>query len=207
MPIIKVKHNTKKYKNTHTKSIYSNKDHSNQQHNLIDLISMISQARKNKTKSQSNLPARLMKMNMDKTSKNYEKSVSSSYSSVMHNGHKHIKGKQVINNSSDPFIKINEMEDGQIHQYMVPKNNIPYKQPTQLEHHFDSEMPIPLPMPMQMQMPKSSIIMYSTTIPTITKSKKSKKSKKPKSKKSKKSKKPKSKKPKSKKYKKSKSKK
>jgi hypothetical protein len=215
MPIIKVKHNTKKFKNTHTKSIYSNKGQTNQQHNLIDLISMISQARKNKTKSQSNLPARLMKMNMDKKSKNYEKSVSSSYSSVMHNGHKHIKGKQVINNSSEPFIKINEMEDGQVHHYMVPKNNIPYKQPTQLEHHFDSEMPMPMPiqihnqmpMSMQMQMPKSSIVMYSTTIPTITKSKKSKKQKSKKSKKQKSKKSKKSMKPKSKKSKKSKSKK
>jgi len=157
----RVKHNTTKIKSSRvksnmSKSINSNKSQNTQQHNLIDLISMITQERKNKTKSQSNLPARLMGINkINKTSKpqSYSKSVSSSYSSIMHNGQKHIKGKEVINDSTKPFIKINEMEDGSVNHYMVPKNTIPYNQSLQLPLSITSNK-LSIPMSMNNSMNK-----------------------------------------------------
>ena len=67
MPIKHIKSRTKKQYSMKNK-MYQPMHHPmsqpiHQHQNLIDLISMISQARKNKSKSQSNLPARLMKMN------------------------------------------------------------------------------------------------------------------------------------------------
>ena len=211
-------------KNTKSKSMKSKNSNNpqNMQHqSLINLINMITQARKNKTKSQTNLPARLMKMSNMQKPKSYEKSVSSSYSSIMHNGKKQIKGKQIINNSTKPFIQINEIQDGQIQHYMVPKNTIPYNKSINNTHiqtgmpsHMPMPMPRPMPIPFQMkiQSPKTSMNIYSTKIKKSkkTKTKKTKtkktKTKKSKSKKSK-SKKSKSKKSKSKKSKKTKSKK
>ena len=79
------------------------------------------------------------------------KAVSSTYSSFSHNGHTHSKGKKVINDSKQPFIKINEIKNGDVKTYMIPKDTIPYKQPTGL--------PIDMPMmdmniqPMKMNMP------------------------------------------------------
>jgi hypothetical protein len=106
--------------------------------------------RNNISKSQNNLPAHLMKINKKnkKTNintnintnvrpivfkksfnKSFSKSASSSYSSVMKNGKTkiHSEGKEIINNSNKPFIEINEMNNGSIKHYMVPKNSIPYK--------------------------------------------------------------------------------
>ena len=102
---------------------------------------MITQSRKNRTKSQSNLPARLIKMSNMQKPQSYAKTVSSSYSSIMHNGEKHVKGKQVINNSNKPFIQINEMQDGQVQHYMVPKNTIPYNKPSN-NFHIKTGMPM-----------------------------------------------------------------
>ena len=130
---------------------------------------MITQERKNKTKSQSNLPARLMGMNKMSNPQSYSKSVSSSYSSIIHNGHKHIKGKEVINDSTKPFIKINEMEDGSVNHYMVPKNTIPYNQPMSMTTNMNI-----IPTQLQETQYNNSLILPNTT----TKSKKAKKSKK-----------------------------
>ena len=207
MPITRVKHHT--MKNTKSKSMKSkissnpqNMQHQHHHQNLIDLITMITQARKNKTKAQTNLPARLMRMSNMHKPQSYEKSVSSSYSSIMHNGEKHIKGKQIINNSTKPFIQINELQDGHIQHFMVPKDTIPYNKPTNITHiqtgmplhmpihqaRMPLHMPMPMPMPFQMQMkiqsPKTSMNIYSTKIKKTKKNKKSK-SKKSKSNKSK----------------------
>ena len=106
----------------------------------------MSVSRNNSSKSQNNLPAHLMKMNKKnkKTiintnintnirpivfNKSFSKSATSSYSSVMKNGKTkiHSEGKEIINNSTKPFIEIHEMDNGSINHYMVPKNTIPYK--------------------------------------------------------------------------------
>ena len=101
--------------------------------------------RNNISKSQNNLPAHLINMNKknNKTNKtniqpnvftksfnkSFSKSATSSYSSVMKNGKTkiHSEGKEIINNSTKPFIEIHEMDNGSIKHYMVPKNSIPYK--------------------------------------------------------------------------------
>ena len=120
MPIKKTKGTTvRSTKHTH------NKLNSNKQHNIIDIIARLSQASKNARKSQSNLPARLMRFNQVKTPpKVFQKSVSSSFTSVMHNGHKHTEGKQIVNDSTNPYIKIDEMQDGNVAQYMIPRNTL-----------------------------------------------------------------------------------
>ena len=84
----------------------------------------------------------------------YAKSVSSSYSSVMRNGEEHSKGKQIINNSTKPFIQIDEMLDGQVHHYMVPKNTIPYTQPMQMSIQRQNQMPMSMTTQRQIQKPK-----------------------------------------------------
>ena len=108
--------------------------HMNQQH-LLNLITKISQERQNQTKSQTNLPARLMRMSssMSRMSKpkTYAKSVSSYYSTMTHNGESHNKGKKIVNESTKPYLEIDEMRDGQVKHYMLPKNSIPYKEPIQ----------------------------------------------------------------------------
>ena len=206
MPIKRIKYLSKKNNKTHTKSIHSinTQPHLNDlskpaQHNLIDLISMIRQASKNRSKTQSNLPARLIKMNkMNKnkprmspflqmsrhtsrmlphniqTPESFKKSVSSSYSSIIKDGEQHSEGKQIINDSTKPFIRINEIQDGQIQQYMVPKNTIPYnvsndessKEPIIRSPMFLStpvHSGIPMDIKMRMQVPKASIVIYSAT--------------------------------------------
>ena len=113
--------------------------HMNQQ-NLYDLIAKISKERQNKTKSQTNLAARLMRMPSSKSNisrisivskpKTYAKSVSSYYSSVMHNGETHNKGKKIVNESTNPNLEIDEMENDQVQHYMIPKNSISqYREP------------------------------------------------------------------------------
>ena len=166
MPVkrVKTKKTMKKQKMKQSSSM-------NQPHKLIDLIAMISQASANRTKSKSNLPARLMKMNTPRSSMmlrmqkptSYSKSVSSSYSSVMHNGHIHKQGKQVINNSTNPFIQINEMQNGQVAQYIIPKSTI--SQPSSLSFQL-STMAKPK---------KSKKAMKSMKVKKVKKSKKSKK--------------------------------
>ena len=61
-------------------------------------------------------------------SKSMSKSMSSSFTSVIQNGQTHSKGKTIINNSTKPFIEIKEIDNGDVKDYMIPKNTIPYKQ-------------------------------------------------------------------------------
>jgi hypothetical protein len=171
MPVKRLKHHTtKKNKSKSMKSIHSIKNVQNQkihnQQKLIDLITMISQARKNKNKSRNNLPARLMKMSNMEKPRSYEKSISSSYSSIMHNGEEHNKGKEIINDSTKPFIQINEMKDGEIQHYMVPKNTISYNKPTINKSNIHTGMPNQMSMPihMSMQIPKTPFLIYSKHI-------------------------------------------
>ena len=98
------------------------------QSRLLHLINDINTTRKDLTKMQTNLPAKLMQINAKPTKPQvYAKSVSSSFSSIMHNGHTHSQGKQVVNDSTKPYVRIDEMQNGDVKHYMVPKNTIPYK--------------------------------------------------------------------------------
>ena len=95
---------------------------------LLHLVNNINTSRKDLTKMQTNLPAKLMQINAKPTKPQvYAKSVSSSFSSIMHNGHTHSQGKQVINDSTKPYVQIDEMLNGDVKHYMIPKNTIPYK--------------------------------------------------------------------------------
>ena len=95
---------------------------------LLHLVNDINTTRKDLTKMQTNLPAKLMQINAKPNKPQvYAKSVSSSFSSVMHNGHTHSQGKQIVNDSTKPYVQIDEMLNGDVKHYMVPKNTIPYK--------------------------------------------------------------------------------
>jgi hypothetical protein len=99
-------------------------DHSDR---IADLLEKISNSRMSYTRSDSNLPAKLIKMEMDKSQ---SQSISSSYTSITKNGKTHQHGKRLINNSRNPFILVDEMEDGKIKHYYIPKNHIKnYKAP------------------------------------------------------------------------------
>jgi hypothetical protein len=131
-------------------------NHNVSQQNLINLIAKISKERQNRTKSQSNLVARIMKMpNMSRMSKpkTYAKTVSSYYSTVSHNGESHNKGKKIVNESTNPYLEIDEMRDGQVKHYMLSKNSIPYREPIQ-------EVLPRMNMQMQMQEPKILLEYY-----------------------------------------------
>ena len=110
---------------------------------LLDLIKNISTSRQAMTPSKSNLAARLMTMHtqppMMKQPMQHQPmqhqqsrsfSSSSSFSSVMHNGHVHSQGKQVVNDSTKPYLAVKEMHNGQVNSFMIPKNTIPYKKPS-----------------------------------------------------------------------------
>ena len=110
-------------------------NHTMNQQKLVDLITKISQERKNKTKSQTNLVAKIMRIpsmssSMSKMTKpkTYAKSVSSYYSTMTHNGESHNKGKKVVNESTKPYLEIDELKDGQVQHYMLPKNSIHYRE-------------------------------------------------------------------------------
>ena len=130
--------NTKKrHSKAHSKK--HPKPATNNHESLLDLIKNMSISRNNISKSQNNLPAHLMKMERKHPhskpkvftksfSKSFSNSASSYYSSVMKNGKTktHSEAKEIINNSTKPFIEIKEMDDGTIRHYMVPKNTIQY---------------------------------------------------------------------------------
>lgn len=150
------------------------------QQNIIDLITKFTQASKNVTKSQSNLPARLMKTrnvrsmrtvnnmhNMQKP-QSYSKSVSSTYSRVMNNGHVHSEGKKVINDSTKPFVQIDELHNGHVDHYMVPRNTIS-NMPKQML------IPTPMPTPMSTPLPTVKIIKITSMYPIKKSTNKSKK--------------------------------
>ena len=78
-------------------------------------------------KSEINLPARLMQNTYSHQTINpqpleYSKSVSSTFTSSMHNGVVHSAGKEVINDSTKPFIQVAELHNGQVVHYMIPRN-------------------------------------------------------------------------------------
>ena len=99
-------------------------DHSDR---IADLLEKISNSRKGYTRSDSNLPAKLIKMEIDKSQ---SQSISSSYTSITKNGKTHQHGKRLINNSRNPFILVDEMKDGKIEHYYIPKKHIKnYKAP------------------------------------------------------------------------------
>jgi hypothetical protein len=111
---------------------------------LINLVNDINTTRKDLSKMETNLPAKLMQINIKNNIKKhkskynnkhkfsgkpqvYAKSVSSTFSSVMHNDHTHTQGKTIVNESNKPYIKIDEIQNGDVQHYMIPKNSIPYK--------------------------------------------------------------------------------
>jgi len=130
------------------KTTHSQKQ-SRTKNSLIDLINKLTEISKSKSKSQSNLPAHLQSLKISNRpphfdrklfSNSYSKSVSSIYSSVEHDGHKHSKGKKVINNSKKPYIEIAELQNDKIDHYIVPKHTIPYKQPINQTPQLTIEM-------------------------------------------------------------------
>lgn len=143
----KTKHKSKTKSKSHSKSKSQPKYKLHDHQSLLDIIKQLSVARNNISKSQNNLPAHLIKMNKiqkkntnkntnifpnmvnKSVSKSFSKSSSSSYSSIMKNGKTkiHSEGKEILNNSNNPFIEIKEMDNGTVTHYMVPKNTIPYK--------------------------------------------------------------------------------
>ena len=50
--------------------------------------------------------------------------MSSSFSSVMRNGHTHSKGNKIVNDSNKPYLQIDEMLDGNTQHYYIPKSTI-----------------------------------------------------------------------------------
>ena len=121
------------------KSHHTPKSHPKQkpminQKSLLHLVNDINTTRQDLTKMQTNLPAKLLQIN-DKPNKPkvYAKSISSSFSSVMHNGHTHSQGKQIVNDSTKPYVQIDDMLNGDVKHYMVPKNTIPYKSSRMIE--------------------------------------------------------------------------
>ena len=127
------------------------------QQKLLNLIAKISKERQNKTKSQTNLVAKIMKMPNSipiiSKPKTYAKTVSSYYSTVSRNGESHNKGKKIINESTNPYLEIDEMRDGQVKHYILPKNSITYREPIQ-------EVLPRMNMQMQMQEPKILLEYY-----------------------------------------------
>jgi hypothetical protein len=135
------KHKHQRKRKSKSKSKHSSRNKKNSQHHkhkpimqneqrLLNLIHSINDTRRGLTKSQTNLPARLMSLSSTKPqSQHYSKSVSSSYSSVMHNGHMHSQGKEIVNESSKPYLAVKEMHNGHVNSFMIPKKSIPYQQP------------------------------------------------------------------------------
>jgi hypothetical protein len=121
---------SKKTKTTKTKET------TNPYQNIINVINSLSNSRNKHSfsKSRNNLPAQLMTIDKKntKTSKHSSKpqvfnrtfKSSSSFSSITQNGETHSKGKKVINNSLNPFIVINEMKNGDVQHYIIPKNSL-----------------------------------------------------------------------------------
>lgn len=112
---------------------------------LQNLINTINNNRKDISKMHNNLPAKLMQLNNQQIINHshkhqaqpqiYAKSISSSFSSVMHNGHTHSQGKRIVNESDKPYLQVDEMMDGSTQHYMIPKTSIPYK-PIILHQHI-----------------------------------------------------------------------
>ena len=116
----KLKHTSKTSKH-YQPSIFINANR------LENLLNNISNNRRELTKSDINLPARLMQ-NGNKSSNPQSKplivskSISSSYAATMQNGEVHTAGKEVINDSTKPYIQVSELHNGHLGKYMIPRN-------------------------------------------------------------------------------------
>jgi len=100
---------------------------------LLDLIKNISTSRQAMTPSKSNLAARLMTMHTQQPMQHQHSrsfSSSSSFSSLMHNGHVQSQGKQIVNDSTKPYLAVKEMHNGHVNSFMIPKDTIPYNKPS-----------------------------------------------------------------------------
>ena len=130
-----------------------------------------------------------MNMNIIQKPQSYSKTISSTYSDVMENGHSHSEGKKVINDSTKPYVQIDELHNGHIEHYMVPRNTISTK-PTETIMNISTHKPMILENKTNTKKKKSKQSKKSKKTKKIKKTNKSKKSKKTtKSKKSKTSKK------------------
>lgn len=108
---------------------------------IMSLIKHITADRKRLTKSQTNLPAKLNSLsshhrnpkpnitsvNIQPANYSYAKTISSTFSSVVHNGKAHSEGKIITNESTKPFLNVKEMHNGEIEHFIIPKNTIKYK--------------------------------------------------------------------------------
>ena len=113
---------------------------------LARLINTTHESRKGLTKSQNNLPAKLLSLESPQSYnpeghniqvhsqvhsqgniQNHSYSKSSVVSSVMKDGEIHTEGKEVINDSNKPYLDVKEMHDGRLEHFKIPKNSIPYK--------------------------------------------------------------------------------
>jgi len=135
-------HRTKKTKTSKTKKTKepNSKEITNPYQNIINIINSLNNSRNKHSfsKSRNNLPAQLMIIDKNKKqpceqySKHSSKpqvfnrtfKTSSSFSSITKNGETHSEGKKVINNSLKPFIEIKEMENGDVHHYMIPRTSL-----------------------------------------------------------------------------------
>ena len=108
------------------------------------------------------------KKNMQHSNENNSSFSSSSiFKSVVKNGHVHSQGKQVINDSNKPFLVVNELHDGQVEHFTIPKSAInyspikPHIQPMNLDIQ-----PMNLDMqPINLDMQPMNLHMKSITIP------------------------------------------
>lgn len=100
---------------------------------IMSLIKHITADRKGLTKSQTNLPAKLNSLSSHHTipkqpeNYSYSKTISSTFSSVVHNGKAHSEGKIITNESNKPFLDVKEMHNGELEHFIIPKNSIKYK--------------------------------------------------------------------------------
>ena len=138
MPRTKKNKNSTKSKTSKSKKIKKtqSKEIINPYQSIINVINSLSHSRNKHSfsKSRNNLPAQLMTIDRKNktTSKHSSKpqvfnrtfKSSSSFSSITQNGETHSKGKKVINNSLNPFIVINEMKNGDVQHYIIPKNSL-----------------------------------------------------------------------------------
>ena len=96
---------------------------------LADLINSIHEKRNNLSRNSINLASSLVNIHnkpINRTVKtnSYSRSVSSTFSSTMRNGKVHSVGKEVINDSRQPFIHIREAHNNQLEDYVIPRSNI-----------------------------------------------------------------------------------
>lgn len=117
---------TNKKTNTKTKRMHTSKSNTTKQ--FKKLLNYISNNRSETSKSDLNLPARLIQNDkpISKITKPliYSKLISSSYTTSMHNGDIHSAGKEVIDDSTKPYIQVSELHNNYLDQYMIPRNQL-----------------------------------------------------------------------------------